>query len=74
MVPFYEGIKLLLAQGARFDAIVVEKDVFRKWRTDPEDAFYQTYFQLARHVADNLDEPVSLRIVSALIAIQGEQR
>ena len=56
------GIKMLLEADARFDAIVVEKSSYRKWRADREDAFYQTYYQLARHIGQASDGPVELRI------------
>jgi Protein of unknown function (DUF3800) len=35
----------------RFGAIIVRKDLYRKWHEDKEDAFYTTYTFLLRHVA-----------------------
>lgn len=58
----YDGVKLLLERGARFDAIVVEKATYRKWQVNREDAFYHTYYQLARHIARAAGGPVHLRI------------
>ncbi len=56
------GVEMLLDAGARFDAILVEKSSYRKWRSDKEDAFYHTYYQLARHIGRVSDGPVELRI------------
>ncbi len=58
----YDGVRLLLARGARFDAIVVEKATYRKWQVNREDAFYHTYYQLARHIARAAGGPVQLQI------------
>ncbi len=57
-----EGVSLLLERGARFSAIVVEKASYRKWQGDREEAFYQTYYQLARQIGRAAGGPFELRI------------
>jgi hypothetical protein len=45
-------LKRVLADGVRYDAIIVTKARYHKWQTEPaEEAFYTTYTQLVKHVA-----------------------
>jgi hypothetical protein len=56
-----EGLRHLFQHGARYFAIVVRKDVYQKWRLDREEAFYTTYFLLAKQMAERLGD-IDLRI------------
>jgi hypothetical protein len=57
-----EAIELLLGSGCGFHAMVVEKKSFHKWKTDQEEAFYTSYYYLARHLGQQFVEPVHLFI------------
>ena len=47
----FEGVRHLFESGATFQALVTEKSTFRKWQSNHEEAFYHSYFQLARNLA-----------------------
>lgn len=45
---------ILQTEGSTYDAIIVNKDMYRNWQGDDsqrETAFYQTYTQLLKHIA-----------------------
>lgn len=56
-----EGLRFLFQNKVRYFAIVVRKDIYQKWRTDREEAFYTTYYLLAKQMAERLGD-IDLRI------------
>jgi hypothetical protein len=48
-------IEHVLDTGLRFHAIIVRKDVYRKWAKNEETAFYTTYHALLRHIARGVE-------------------
>ena len=57
--------KILRSQTARFDAIVVNTALYRKWQErqgDREEAFYRTYTYLLRHLAKQVAQTTQVFI------------
>lgn len=49
-----KGVENLLVDGASFHAIIVNKSTYNKWISgDHEDAFYTTYYLLAKHASSS---------------------
>ena len=59
-----DGIVAVLRDGATFHSMVVEKSTYLKWQKNKEEAFYTTYYHLAKHVVSHTGGPVSLNIDS----------
>jgi hypothetical protein len=58
-------LRVILTTSASFTSIIVHKDHFRNWssgRISQEDAFYQTYTFLLRHIAGVLQATVTAKL------------
>lgn len=57
-----DGVSYLVDSGVEFASIVVNKGMFRKWRSDHEAGFYHAYYELSKHLASSVDGSLHLKI------------
>jgi hypothetical protein len=57
-----EAVEFLLSQGVTFHSMIVLKELYVKWQSSKEEAFYTTYYHLALHIATKIQSTVRLRI------------